>query len=136
MNYLSKRDIKFINKEMTLRFGGLFISANDNVKNENSLNYLVDAVKVSDYGQELYETVFEKAAAYLFYIIKDHIFHDGNKRTGIESAFLFLEKNGFSIKEDLEPLEIVEVAEKVASGEFQLPEIAVWLQKNSIKKNQ
>ena len=34
MNYLTQRDIKLINKEMTLKFGGLFVSSTNNVRNE------------------------------------------------------------------------------------------------------
>lgn len=135
MNYLSKRDIKLINKQLTLKFGGLFISANDNVKNENSLDYLLEAVKGSVFGQDLYKTVFEKAAAYMVLVIKNHIFHDGNKRTGVESAFLLLEKNGFSIRDDLDPGEIVDVAVNVAKSKLQVSEICSWLQKNSVKKS-
>ena len=134
MNYLTKRDIKLINKEMTLKFGGLFISATCNVKNKNSLSYVVEVVKGVLFGQEIYATAFDKAAAYLFFIIKDHVFNDGNKRTGMESAFMFLEKNGLTIREDLNPSEIVEVATKVAVGQIELKEIADWLRENSIPK--
>jgi death-on-curing protein len=38
------------------------------------------------------------AAAYLFHIVQNHPFVDGNKRVGLEAALLFLEINGQSIE--------------------------------------
>lgn len=43
------------------------------------------------------ETLFEKAAAYAFFIIKNHPFIDGNKRTGLHCALVFLDLNGIEI---------------------------------------
>jgi death-on-curing protein len=37
------------------------------------------------------------AAAYLFHLVKNHPFIDGNKRVGLETALVFLEINGQSI---------------------------------------
>lgn len=47
------------------------------------------------FGKELYPTVFTKAAVYTHAIIFDHPFVDGNKRTAMISAFVFLENNGY-----------------------------------------
>ena len=43
--------------------------------------------------KELYQTVEEKAAHLLYFIIKDHPFYDGNKRSGAFLFILFLAKN-------------------------------------------
>jgi len=48
-------------------------------------------------GHWLHEGLFEMAAAYAFHICKNHPFLDGNKRTALESALVFLELNGISI---------------------------------------
>ena len=45
-------------------------------------------------GKELYESLEEKAAHLLYFIIKDHPFSDGNKRVGSFLFSLFLERNG------------------------------------------
>jgi len=39
--------------------------------------------------------IFDLAAAYCFAIVKGHVFHDGNKRTGHVIAATFLEVNGY-----------------------------------------
>lgn len=38
------------------------------------------------------------AAAYLFHIVMNHPFVDGNKRTGTVAALVFLEWNGMELK--------------------------------------
>jgi death-on-curing protein len=48
-------------------------------------------------GEYLHEDLFAMAAAYLFHIVKNHPFVDGNKRTGYVAAFTFLEINGVMI---------------------------------------
>jgi death-on-curing protein len=60
-------------------------------------------------------TLSEIAAAYLFGIVKNHPFVDGNKRTGFAAADLFLYFNGLSV--EAEPEDIIQLVTKVAAGE-------------------
>jgi death on curing protein len=48
-------------------------------------------------GVRLHKDLCEMAAAYLFHLVQNHPFIDGNKRVGLEAALLFLELNGCSI---------------------------------------
>lgn len=48
-------------------------------------------------GQYLHTDLFEMAAAYLYHIVLNHPFLDGNKRVGLEAALVFLEINGQTI---------------------------------------
>jgi len=45
-------------------------------------------------GNFLHKDIFEMGAAYLFHIVKNHPFVDGNKRTGTAAALIFLGMNG------------------------------------------
>ena len=72
-----------------------------NFLNENSIDYLVDTVQSKMYGQEIYKEIYEKAAMYMFTVISNHIFQDGNKRTGLEASLLFLKLNDYSLREEL-----------------------------------
>ena len=56
----------------------------------------------------------ELAAAYLFGIVKNHPFIDGNKRTGLAAADLFLYFNGFSLEAEKEDL--IQFVLMVAAG--------------------
>jgi len=44
------------------------------------------------FGKEVYQTVEEKSAHLLYFIIKNHPFVDGNKRTGAFAFIWFLRK--------------------------------------------
>lgn len=59
--------------------------------------------------------ICDLAAAYLFGIVKNHPFIDGNKRTGFAAADLFLYFNGFSLETTSE--EIIQLVLMVAAGE-------------------
>lgn len=54
----------------------------------------IEMPKAMMFGEYLHESVFDKAAAYLFHIVCNHAFFDGNKRTGAVSALTFLGLNG------------------------------------------
>ncbi len=57
-------------------------------------------------GEEYFHAdIMEMAAAYLFHIVRNHPFIDGNKRTGIVAALVFLELNGIEIEAEEEGLE-------------------------------
>jgi len=45
----------------------------------------------------LHEDVFHMAAAYAFHIAENQPFIDGNKRTGLNAALVFLDLNGFLV---------------------------------------
>jgi death-on-curing protein len=48
-------------------------------------------------GRYLHEDAFHMAAAYAFHICQNHSFVDGNKRTALASALVFLDLNGYRI---------------------------------------
>ena len=49
-------------------------------------------------GEFAHDGLFAMAATYLFHIVKNHPFLDGNKRTGTLAAVVFLDVNGISIE--------------------------------------
>lgn len=74
---------------------------------------------------------FEMAAAYLFHIVSNHPFVDGNKRTGTLAAVVFLDVNGISIGHPSEAL--YELTMGVAEG--RLPKAAVIVELQRIAKS-
>lgn len=73
-------------------------------------------------GQYLHADLFEMAAAYLFHIVPNHPFVDGNKRVGLEAALVFLDINGVEILATDEDL--VEMVLQAAQGNHTKSEIA------------
>ncbi len=80
-------------------------------------------------GQYLHADVFEMAAAYLFHLVMNHPFIDGNKRVGLEAALVFLEINSVSV--DASDDELVDLVLKTATGSLSKTEIAAFLRSHS-----
>ncbi len=78
-------------------------------------------------GHELYPDVYLKAAVLAVGIIKNHPFIDGNKRTGIASAALFLENEGLTLS--VSQKELVRFTNAIAEGKVDINEAARWFKK-------
>lgn len=91
MAYLIKADITQINYLTISEVGGNFVPPN-NFLHEENLDYLLEAVSAEMFGEPLYPTIHHKAGLYLFSIICNHIFQDGNTGTqyGIGQLILLL----------------------------------------------
>ena len=63
------------------------------IRDEALLESAVAAPQASMMGQPLISDPVEIAAAYLFYLCRNHAFIDGNKRTALAACLVFLESN-------------------------------------------
>ncbi|MCP3985376.1 MAG: type II toxin-antitoxin system death-on-curing family toxin [bacterium] len=81
-------------------------------------------------GEFLHGTLFEMAAAYLFHIARNHPFIDGNKRTALMCALVFLGLNDWRLEADTEAL--YGLVDGAAAGSVDKAEVAVFLRQNSI----
>jgi death on curing protein len=77
----------------------------------------------------LHQDLMEMAAAYLFHIVKNHPFIDGNKRTGAVAALVFLALNGMVI--DAGEDEFEALVRSVAAGRSGKSEIAGFFRRNA-----
>ena len=149
MEYLRKEDIVLINQMTIERHGGNF-TAPLNFLNEEPLDYLIEAIEAEMFGSPLYPAVHDKAGLYMYNIISNHIFQDGNKRAGLGAALLFLKLNHYKLKEDLishnyNALDagsgeeysnadvLIEFTLEVASGNIDLKECQAWFMENITK---
>jgi death-on-curing protein len=73
------------------------------------------------------------AAAYLFHIARNHPFVDGNKRTGLMAALVFLGLNDLELAVD--PAVLYELVTDVASGAVAKAQIAVFFQQHSRRRH-
>ena len=133
MLFLSKKQIIAINKLTILYHGGNYVAPN-NLLNESSLDYLVDAVYAEIFEQPLYPSIFDKAGVYLFNIIANHVFSDGNKRTGLEAGLLFLKLNGYQLSSSVTNQILTDFIIAVASGVHTLESVQAWLKLNAVKR--
>lgn len=81
-------------------------------------------------GEDLYETIFEKAAALGESIIINHPFIDGNKRTGFVSMIALVEAAGNILNASEE--EAYTFTIKISTGEIRFEQMVEWLKQNTI----
>jgi death-on-curing protein len=78
----------------------------------------------------LHPTLFEMAAAYLFHLARNHPFVDGNKRTALMCALVFLGLNGRRLEANPEAL--YEIVHGVAAGRVDKAEVSVFLLRHCV----
>ena len=122
MIYLSLEQIIALHDALIKKFGGL-----PGIRERGLLESAVAAPMMAVFGEELHKTIYNKAAAYLFYIAKNHAFLDGNKRTAAAAALAFLRANGKSTKYDAD--EFLEFVVSVAEGQADLDAISNYFAK-------
>lgn len=93
--YLDKELIIEIHKLQIEEHGGL-----DGIRNLGGLESAIAQPEATFGGEDLYQTIFDKASAYAFHLAESQSFIDGNKRVALASALTFLAINGYEITED------------------------------------
>ena len=83
-------------------------------------------------GEFLHGTVFEMAGAYLFHLARKHPFVDGNKRTALMSALVFLGLNGQRL--DAESEALYELVDGVAAGSVDKAEVSVFFRRDCVSR--
>lgn len=118
--YLSIDEVLAIHKTMIELFGG-----RPDIHDFTLLHSAVERPKVTFGGQNLYPSIFEKAAALIQSLILNHPFDDGNKRTAITSCSLFLFKNGYRLTLPVE--KSIQFTLKIDAHRLNFNQIAAWL---------
>jgi prophage maintenance system killer protein len=72
-------------------------------KQQGSLGGILGNVMQNVFGEEVYPSIEEKASHLLYFIIKNHPFNDGNKRTGAFSFIWFLKQSNFEFANYITP---------------------------------
>lgn len=113
-----------IHRSMIEHYGG-----DDGIRDIGLLQSAVTVPQASFGGKYLHVDLYEMAAAYLYHIVQDHPFVDGNKRTGAAGAIVFLELNGVLIEPDEDSL--VELTLNVAKGTIGKKEVADFFRQHA-----
>ncbi len=106
-----------LHRSLITHYGGT-----DGIRDVSLLHSAVSQPEASSGGSFLHAFPFEIAAAYLFHIVQNHPFLDGNKRTGAAAAVVFLEMNDISLVGDEEGL--VDITMHAATGQASKRDIA------------
>lgn len=139
------KPIRYVNKRMMVAINQLCIGmsggarlAHANIREGQSLGFVERIFENSIFGEPIYPDIFHQAGAYMFYILKNHTFHDGNKRTGLAVAVAFLEWNHIQFvpfAEDEVFAFVMDVAGGPNDPETVIPQIAHWFRSMSFAQN-
>lgn len=72
-------------------------------KKQGNLDGIFGTVFQSIFGQDAYKTIEEKAAHLLYFIVKNHPFNDGNKRSGAFAFIWLLQKANIKFQNKINP---------------------------------
>ena len=120
--HLTVEIVREIHAAAIEKFGG-----SDGVRELALLESAVAAPQASFSGQSPYQDIVEVAAAYLFYLCKNHPFVDGNKWAALGACIVFLRLNGIEPKADGAEWEELTLA--VAANEIDRDEATQRLRK-------
>jgi death-on-curing protein len=120
--HLTVEIVREIHAEALARFGG-----SDGIRELALLESAVAAPQAAFGGKSPYTDLAEVAAAYLFYICKNHPFIDGNKRAALGACIVFLRLNG--VEPNADGPEWEELTLSVAASNIDREEAAVRLRR-------
>ena len=124
LKFLSLPEVLAIHQDQISRYGGAA-----GIRDIELLKSALGMPAATYGGEFLHTDIYEMAASYLFHLVKNHPFVDGNKRVGAVAALIFLLLNGyeFCASED----EFAEMVLAVARGEMDKAQVAVFLSAGS-----
>jgi death on curing protein len=122
MKYLTAEQVLFIHARLIAETGG-----SHGIRDLARLESAVARPQATFNGKELYPDIFLKAAALLDSLVNNHPFVDGNKRTGISSAALFLRANGWRLTAT--NIELVKFTLQVAVSHPELASLGEWFRR-------
>lgn len=126
MKYVTPQQVLAIHDQMVKRFGG-----SSGIRDVGLVESAVARPMATFDGVDLYNNIFDKAAALLQSLLKNHPFVDGNKRTALSSAGIFLKMNGYILKNYHE--EEIEFGVNVDNKHLSIEDISAWLKNHSEK---
>lgn len=117
--FLSVDRIKRIHLDQVERYGG-----EPSIRDQGLLESAAAMPAASFGDQFLHAFPHEMAAAYLFHLVSNHAFVDGNKRVGLATALMFLKVNGKRLECEHQALEDLVLG--VARGEKEKVDVAIF----------
>lgn len=104
------------------------------IRDKNLLASAVNTPFQTFMGNDLYPSIYDKAAQLCYGIANNHPFTDGNKRTALHSMYVYLIINGYDITAAQQEVEKLII--DVAAGRMHNTELSKWLQHNTIEIEQ
>lgn len=126
MRYLTAEQVLFIHARLVTETGGMH-----GVRDVGLLQSAVERPRATFGGKDLYRDLFHKAAALMGSLIGNHPFLDGNKRTAISAAGLFLMLNGYELSASQKEFETFTLDMALKKKDVQAA--ATWFRKHTVR---
>lgn len=124
MRYLTAEQVLFIHARLVTETGGMH-----GVRDVGLLRSAVERPRATFGEKDLYRDLFRKAAALMESLVGNHPFLDGNKRTAISAAGLFLMLNGYELNASQKELEAFTL--EMALKKRDVQDAAAWFRRHS-----
>jgi death-on-curing protein len=125
IRYLTTQQVLFIHARLIATTGG-----ESGLRDLGLLQSAAACPQATFDGTDLYADLWQKAAALMESLAQNHAFVDGNKRTAVTAAALFLKRNGRTLQTTSTELE--QFTLHVVNNHPPLDEIAAWFATNAI----
>ncbi|MBU1000538.1 type II toxin-antitoxin system death-on-curing family toxin [Patescibacteria group bacterium] len=125
-SFLTTSQVLFIHDQMIKRFNG-----SPGIRDIGLIKSVIARPQATFENKYLYVSIFDKAASLLQSLLKNHPFIDGNKRTALTSAGLFLWKNEYKLVNHYK--EEVKFTVRASSKNLTVEQISKWLKIHSVK---
>lgn len=124
---ITVNDLLEINRFVISNYGGM----SSGVKDYNLLESCVVQINQEVFGEVLYQTVEDKIGWIVFSIFSNHIFLDGNKRTGVMTLeyLCLINKIVLDVSDD----DLINLALGIATSKLKHEEVVDWIREHEIK---
>ena len=127
VEFLTLDEVLSLHADQVARYGGSTL-----VRDVGLLESALAMPAATFDGELLHPSLAEQAAAYLFHLVKNHPFVDGNKRTGLVAMLAFLGLNGRRL--EAPDAVLTDLVLGVARGRVTKAEVAVFLGRHTLPR--
>ena len=117
---LSKPQVLLLHEQLIAQTGG-----SSALRDEGMLESALNAPFQTFSGEEMYPSLWQKAARLCFGLVKNHPFVDGNKRIGVHVMLVFLALNGMELQ--YTQTELSDIILQLAAGTIQSSDLLDWI---------
>jgi death-on-curing protein len=122
--FLTLDEALAIHAHQIARYGGAL-----GVRDQGLLESALAMAAAAFAGELLHPSLPEQAAAYLFHLVKNHPFVDGNKRVGLACSLAFLRLNGIRVRATDD--ELVDLVIGLVEGRRSKADVAIFFRERA-----
>lgn len=120
--FLTVDDVIYLHQDQIERYGGTH-----GIRDNGLLSSAVESPKATYGGEFILKSISEMSSSYLYNIVQNHPFLDGNKRAGAISCVVFLMINGYSF--EIPDKNFIDLVMDIASGRLKKDKVTSELEK-------